>query len=205
MLILVAMSGKSVQASPPQGAAARHLRQIRTDKAGPNCSSVVRAAAGLVEPDGVNLDVRFSCILADIRFRVPAMIIASIRYDEQRLLCVVCSFHLAQAQINSVEQSRFSMRRSKHQMILQFFDAPGERTRELRAVVEIDQEKFVLRIRGAEELHRRQPRFFNLVGHAAAHIENHADGNRHVFAGEAHNFLLAVVFEYAGNFPARAL
>ena len=125
------------------------------------------------------------------------MIIASVRYDEQRLLCVVCSFHLAEAQVDAIEQRGLSARRSKHQMILQFLHAAGEGARQLRAIVEIDQQKFVLRIRGAEELHGRQARFLDLVGHAAAHVENHADRNRHIFAGETHDFLLDVVFEYA--------
>ena len=39
--------------------------------------------------------------------------------------------------------------------------------------------------------------FAEFVGHAAAEIQDDADGNRHIFRGEIHNFLLDVVFEDA--------
>ncbi len=125
------------------------------------------------------------------------MIIASVRYDEQRFLRVVCPFHLAQAEINAIEQGRLALGGGEHQVALQFFDAGGEGIRQLGAVVEIDQQKFVLRIRGAEELHGGEARLFDLVGHAGAHVKDHADGDGHVLAGEAHDFLFDVVFEDA--------
>ncbi len=91
------------------------------------------------------------------------MIIASVRYDEQGFLCVVCSPHLAQSQINAVQQRRHAVRGREHQAVLQFVDAGGERADQLRAVVEIHQEKFILRVRGAEKLHGGLPRLFDLV------------------------------------------
>ena len=65
----------------------------------------------------------------------------------------------------------------------------------LRAVVEIDQEKFVLRIRRAEKLAGGEARLLDFVAHAAAHVENHADGNRDVLARKINDFLLDAVFE----------
>ena len=125
------------------------------------------------------------------------MIIASVRYDEQCFLCVVCAFHFAEAQINSIQQSRLPVRGRKHQPVLQIFDAGCERAGQLRAIVEINQEKLVFRIRGMEKLNRRLPGSFNLVAHAPAHIENHADRDGHILARKAQNFLLHSVFEYA--------
>src|SRR5580693_1768358 len=103
------------------------------------------------------------------------MIVASIRNDEQSFLCVVCSFHLAQAEIDSIKQGRQTMSRRVHQSILHFFDAGRERTYELSPVVEVDQEEFILRVGGAEELHGSDPRFVDLIRHAATHIENDTD------------------------------
>ena len=203
MPIFVAISGKSFRlftanARPPV------ISVKSASKDGPSCSSGVGPPSCVEKSDRVKLEIRFLHELANVRLAVPAMIIASVRYDEQRVLGVVCSFHLAQAQINSVQQRRLSMRRRKHHVILQFLHAAGKRTGQLGAVVEIHKKKFILRIRGAEKLHRRQARLFHLVRHAAAHVENHADGNRHVLAGEAHDFLLAVVLKDAEIFLLQA-
>jgi hypothetical protein len=54
------------------------------------------------------------------------VIIAPVGYDEQRLLCVVCSLHLAETQVNSIEQRRLTFCRGKHQAVLQLLDARGE-------------------------------------------------------------------------------
>src|SRR5262249_33864925 len=40
-------------------------------------------------------------------------------------------------------------------------------------------------------------RFGDFVGHAAAEVENDADGNRNIFGGKGEHFLLDVVFEDA--------
>ena len=125
------------------------------------------------------------------------MIIASVRYDEQCFLCVVCTFHFAEAQINSIQQSRLPLRRRIHQSVLQIFYTGRERTGQLRPVVKINQQELVLRVCSAEKLYRGGPGFFDLVAHAPAHIENHADRDGHILARKAQNFLLHSVFEYA--------
>jgi len=67
----------------------------------------------------------------------------------------------------------------------------------LRAVVEIDQEELILRVRGTEELHGGLARLVDLVGHASTHVEDDADGDGNVLAGELEDFLLDAIFEYA--------
>jgi 3-hydroxyacyl-CoA dehydrogenase len=63
------------------------------------------------------------------------------------------------------------------------------------AIVEAHQEKLVQRIRGAHELHGRLARLIHLVGHAAAHVKNQADRDRHVLARQGYDLLLDAVFE----------
>ena len=118
MLIFVAISGSSfrfctVNDRPPvisvksykKGRARLFLRR--------------RAAVGFKKPDGIYLNIGFLHELPDVRFAVTTVIIAPIRYDEQSFLCVVCSFHLAQAEINAVVKSRQSVGGGVHQAILQ--------------------------------------------------------------------------------------
>src|ERR1700733_5475707 len=45
--------------------------------------------------NGIQLNVRFFQILANVGFAVPTMIIASVGDDEQSLFRVLCAFHLA--------------------------------------------------------------------------------------------------------------
>ena len=63
--------------------------------------------------------------------------------------------HLAQAEIDSVVKGGQSVRAYVQQAILEIVDAGRKGAYELRAVVEIYEEEFILRVRRAEELHRR--------------------------------------------------
>ena len=109
------------------------------------------------------------------------MIISSIGYDEQGAFGVMCTPHLAQPEVNGVEQRGAAFGLRVHHALLQILDAVGEAAGELGAFIEAHQEKFVLRVGGLEELHRGEPRLVHFVGHAAAQIKDHADGNGHVF------------------------
>src|SRR6266550_5162557 len=75
------------------------------------------------------------------------------------------------------------------------FHITGERAHNLCTVVETDQEKFVLRIGSLEKLQGGFPGLTYFVGHAAAQIEDDADGNGYVFRREILDLLLDVVFE----------
>ena len=105
MLIFVAISGRSfkiltLKARPP----VISVKSYRSD--GPIPFFRRRPAIWFEQPDGVNLNIRFLHKLPNVRFAVPTVIIASVRYDEQSFLCVVCSFHLAEAEINAVRKER---------------------------------------------------------------------------------------------------
>src|SRR5215472_604770 len=184
-------------------ASSGHLRQLAEQ------SRTIRflnraTAIGVVKSNGVDLDVGFLDEIADVQLRVPTMIIAPIGYDEQSFLCVVCSLHLAQAEINSIEEGGHSARGREHQPILQVFHASGERADELCTIVEIHEEEFILRIGGAKELHGGHARFLDLVGHTAAHIEDNPNGNGNILALEADDFLFEVALKNAEIFSLEA-
>src|ERR1019366_5164179 len=65
----------------------------------------------------------------------------------------------------------------------------------LRLIGEGDHEELVLRVGGFEELDHRLAGALDLAAHAAAHVKNHADRNRSVFAGESLDLLLVFAFE----------
>src|SRR5262249_598910 len=83
---------------------------------------------------------------------------------------------------------------------LQVLDTGSERADELRAIIKSDQKKLVPRIRGLEKLHGGLPGLLDLVGHAAAHVKNDANRNRHVLAAELNNLLPGVVLKHAEIF-----
>jgi glycosyltransferase involved in cell wall biosynthesis len=80
---------------------------------------------------------------------------------------------------------------------MQVFDVIGERTEELGVLVETNEKELILWIGSIKKLEGGFLGFAEFVGHAAAKIQDDADGNRHIFGGEIHNFLLDVVFEDA--------
>ncbi len=109
----------------------------------------------------------------------------------------MCTPHLAETEIDGVEQGGAAPGGSEHQAALQVLHAVGERTSQFSALIEADEEKFILGIRGLEELDRSFAGFAHFVGHAAAKIKNHTNGNGHDFGGEVDDFLLDVVLEDA--------
>src|SRR5713226_9561996 len=133
---------------------ARHLGQFAQQRRSVQfLRCAVAIAHGLVDADGVQLNVRLLDVVPDVAFVIPAMIIASIRYDEQGPFGVVCTPHLAQAEVDGIEQCRAPVGGGVHQPVLQFLDTRRERTGQLRPIVERDQEKIVLRVGRLEKLH----------------------------------------------------
>ena len=70
--------------------AAGHLGQVRQKR---RTASLFRSRTAIrfKQSDGINLNVGFANKLANFSFRIPAMIISPIRYDEQSFPCVACS------------------------------------------------------------------------------------------------------------------
>jgi len=147
--------------------------------------------------DGIELRIGFFHEPLDIVLVVPTMIIASIGEDEQGTFSVVCTPHLAKAEIDSIEESGPPFGSSHHHAALEVFDAVGEGARELGPFIETNEEKFVLGISGLEELEGGLAGFVDLVGHTAAKVEDNTNGNGDIFRGEADNFLLDIVFKDA--------
>jgi hypothetical protein len=122
------------------------------------------------------------------------MIIASIGKDEQGAFSVMCTPHLAKAEVNGVKESGAALRCGEHHAALQVFDTVGEGTGEFGALIEADQKELILGVGGLEELQGRFAGLVNFVGHAAAVIEDHPDGNGNIFGRKGDDLLLGVVF-----------
>src|SRR6516164_1919312 len=147
--------------------------------------------------DGIELSVGFFHEPLDIVLVIPTMIISSIGEDEQGTFGVVCTPHLAEAKVDCIEESGPALWGSHHHAALKVFDAVGEGARKFGPLIETDQKEFVLGVRGFEEFEGRFTSLVDLIGHAAAKIENNTDGNGDVFRGKTNNFLLDVVFKDA--------
>src|SRR2546428_2687844 len=179
--------------TPPAG----QLRQFAQQRMPVQFFRCAPVTHRVVDADGIELNVGLLDEVFDVAFRVPTMIIASVGYNEQGPFGVVCTPHLAQAQVDGIEQGGAAVRRGVHQARLQLLDTVGEAAGQLRPVVETHQEEFILRACSLEELHGRQPRLVHFVGHTAAQIEDHADRNGHILAGEVHHLLFRAVFKDA--------
>ena len=112
--------------------------------------------------------------------------------------------HLVQGHVDAVQQRRAALGLGEGQPVLNLFQVRGEGHHQLRPVVELNQEEFVLGIGGLEELRHRLARFVQLAAHAAAGIEDEPDRKRRVFARELRDLLLALVFEHAEVFLLQA-
>src|SRR5580692_2999090 len=181
-----------------ENAAARQFRNLRQERR--TVELLWRAIAitkGVVNADGIELGIGFLNQPLDIAFVVPTMIIPSIGKNEQGTLGVMCTPHLAKAEVDGVQQGGAAFGGSKQHAALQVFHAVGEGTGEFGALIEADQKKLVLRISGFKELQSGFAGFVHFVGHAAVKIENHANGDGHIFRGEADDFLFQGVFKDA--------
>jgi len=151
----------------------------------------------VINTDGVELGVRFLHEPLDIVLVVPTMIIASIGENQQGTFGVMCTPHLAQTKVDSVQKGSPALWGSHGHARLEILDAIGERASEFGSFIKTDQEELVLGIGGLEELKRGFASLVDFIGHAAGKIEDHADGNGDVFGGKTDDFLLDVVFEDA--------
>ena len=103
--------------------------------------------------------------------------------------------HLAETEIDGIEERGAALGRSEQHAALQVFHTVGKGTGQFRALVEAHQEEFILRISGFEKLDGGFAGLGYFVGHAAAEIKDHADGDGNVFGGEGDDFLLDAVLK----------
>ena len=150
----------------------------------------------IVNPDGVDQSVCFFDQGLDLAFGVTAVVVTTIRDDEQRLLWVFRLVHFADAEVNGIQQSRPALWHCVHQLTLDIFDGRGEVRHLLRLVRESNHEEFILRIGGLEEFDDCLPGALNLTAHAAAHVEDHANRNRSILAGKCADFLRFLILVY---------
>ncbi len=107
----------------------------------------------------------------------------------------MCTPHLAKTEVDGVEKRSASFWTGCQHAILQIFDAVGEGAGQFGAFIEADQEKFVGGIGGLEKLNGGIAGFCDFVGHAAADIKDHTDGDGHIFGRKRDDFLFGVVFK----------
>src|SRR6202007_1170290 len=110
-------------------------------------------------PDHVDLNVGFLYNLLDIPLGVPAVVLATVRDDEQRFAVRGSLSHLAETQIDGIEQGRLTARLDRDQAILQVLVLGRKSRNELKSLAEVDQQELVLGIRGLEELRDGFPGF----------------------------------------------
>src|SRR6202451_592932 len=134
------------------------------------------------DADGKNLHIGFAHCILDLCFGIPAAVVASIRDDQQSLSRVVSFLHFMHREIHAIEQRRAAFRLSKRQSALEPVRIGREGNRQLRPVVELNQEEFVGRIGRLKELGRCLARLLKLRTHAAAGVEDQADRDGRIFA-----------------------
>src|SRR5208283_2824943 len=115
----------------------------------------IAIAKRVIKANGIELGICFLDQPLDIVLIVSTMIIASIGKDEQGTFGVVCTPHLRETEIHSVQEGSPALWGSEHHAALQVFNAVGEGAGEFGALIKADQEEFILGIGGLEELQRR--------------------------------------------------
>src|SRR6516164_6741826 len=93
--------------------------------------------------DGTELTIGFLHEPREVVLVIPTMRIASIGEDEQGTFGVMCTPHLAEPEVDRVEQSGPALWGSHHHAALQVLDAVGEGAREFGPFIETDQEEFI--------------------------------------------------------------
>ena len=102
---------------------------------------------------------------------------------------------MIQRHVDAVKQRRAAFGLGESQAVLDFFGIGGKRMDQFRLVVELNEEKLVVGIGGFEELGGGEARLLKLGAHGAGSVENQADGERGVLAGERRDALFGLFFE----------
>ena len=149
----------------------------------------------VVDADRIDQDVGLFDHGPDFALGVAAVVVAAVGDDQQGFFREFGLTHLADAQVDGIEQGGASFGNGVNQASLNVFDRTGEIGDLFGLVGEGDHEEFVLRIRGLEELDDRFAGALDLAAHAAAHVEDDANRDWGVFAGESLDLLLVLAFE----------
>ena len=111
--------GKLIEILYCKEAATRHLRNLREE--GWPVELLGRSATvfqGIKDADGVELGIRFPYETLQVALAVATVIIASIGQNEQRSPADVCPAHLAEPQIDGVQERGAAFGRSQHHLAL---------------------------------------------------------------------------------------
>src|SRR6266403_1458327 len=149
----------------------------------------------IVDADGVDEYIGLFDHGTDLAFGIAAMIVAAVGNNQQSLLRILGLAHLADAQVNRIQQRRAPLGNRIDESALNVIHRTGEIGNLLRLIRESNHEELVLRVSGLEELDDRLAGALDLAAHAAAHVKDHAERNRSVFAGESLDLLLVFAFE----------
>ncbi len=128
----------------------------------------------VVNSDGINQNVGLFDHRPDLALGVAAVVVATIGDNQQRFLRILGLPHLAYAEINGIEQRRAAFRDRIDKAALNVIDGSGEVGEFLWLVGEGNEEEFILRVRGLEELDDGLTATLELAAHAAAHIKDDA-------------------------------
>src|SRR5207248_7933538 len=101
----------------------------------------VRMSKRFVNADGIELGISLFYQSFDIAFAEPAVIIATVRYYEQSTFSVVRTPHLAEPQVNSIEEGSAALCRSEYHTALQILSAIGIVTGQFGALVKADEKE----------------------------------------------------------------
>src|SRR5258707_3967830 len=149
----------------------------------------------IVAADGVDKNVGLFDHGPDLTFGIAAMVVPAVGNNQQSLLRILGLAHLADSQVNRIQQRRAPLGNRIDEPALDVIHRTGEIGNLLRLIGEGNHEELVLRVGGLEELDNRLAGALDLAAHAAAHITDHADRNRSVFAGERLDLLPVLAFE----------
>ena len=99
----------------------------------------------LVNADRIDLDVRFPHQVLDFAFGVAAAVVAAVGNHQQRLARILGLLHFVQRQVNGIQQRRPAFGLGEGQPVLDLFQVRREGLDQFGAIVELHQEKLVLR------------------------------------------------------------
>src|SRR5260370_2661810 len=115
-----------------------HASQFRCFAEQRGAVELLRGSAAILEgvknADGIELGIRFPHEPLDVLLAVPAIIIATVGYDQQGSFSGVCPSHLTESQINGIQQGGLALRRASEHAALQVFDIGSEPTQEVSAL-----------------------------------------------------------------------
>ena len=157
-----------------------------------------------LENDGIDDHLRALRESEDLRKLLMAGVVTAVANDDEGLFLTMAETQMIEGFGDRVIEGGSSASGNGLQSRLQIFCVMGERlsTEDLQpdVIVEIDDEHFVLRITGMREGGDGGGDFGELGAHAAAVVDDEADGNGRIFLLKESELLRATVFKDAERF-----